>query len=347
MGAVALRQHRVGHRAALEHRLGHRLQWRRLRPRDLGEQDEEGVIWGTARPGTNIVWGTGIARRTRASATSCGARTAAGTSCGARTVAGTSVGYEWPREHRVGHKVSGTNGRGNIVWGTNGRGNIMWGTNGRGNIVWGTNGRPNIVWGTGMRRTRASATSCGGRPSVIPSWPSCSRRRFSNGQDADDPADQSGTGLAGASLDWRLARRPPGVDGRPIILREMQTADAPSLRYGVVSPGGNVAFISAPPDSPPMRSPRFIAARAPPAPTPGCERVLSEVTAQGIQRTPIGLVQLRIASIRNFEHYPSGALQSDPEFWGTGLFQEVASPLSRVRRSVRWVFIWASRPGLP
>ena len=116
--------------------------------------------------------------------------------------------------------------------------------------------------------------------------------------------------------DWRDGL--PTLTGDQIVLREMQIADASAL-VRVVAIEEVCRFISAPPDSPDAFE-RFIAdaRRQRNAGCGGCYAV----TLKGFE-TPIGLVQLRMID-RRFGIGEWGFAIS-PEFWGTGVFQEVAS----------------------
>jgi len=79
------------------------------------------IVWGTARAGDNVVWGT--------------------------------AGRD--------NIVWGTAGKDdNIVWGTSGSDNIVWGTAGSDNIVWGTGDVTNVLWNTSDGRECDRAVRC-------------------------------------------------------------------------------------------------------------------------------------------------------------------------------------------
>jgi ribosomal-protein-alanine N-acetyltransferase len=116
--------------------------------------------------------------------------------------------------------------------------------------------------------------------------------------------------------DWRDGL--PVLTGDQVMLREMELTDAAALAT-IVSADEVSRFISAPPDSGEAFE-RFIAdaRRQRNAGCGGCYAVL----LKGFE-TPIGLVQLRMVD-RQFGIAEWGfAITSD--FWGTGIFQEVAA----------------------
>jgi ribosomal-protein-alanine N-acetyltransferase len=118
------------------------------------------------------------------------------------------------------------------------------------------------------------------------------------------------------SGDWRDGL--PILAGDQVVLREMRTEDAPALS-AIVAADEVSRFISAPPDSTESFE-RFIAdaRRQRNAGCGGCYAI----TLKGFE-TPIGLVQLRMID-RQFGIAEWGFAIS-PDFWGTGVFQEVAT----------------------
>ena len=116
--------------------------------------------------------------------------------------------------------------------------------------------------------------------------------------------------------DWRDGL--PVLTGEHVILREVETFDASALET-IVAADEVSRFISAPPDSSDGFE-RFIAdaRRQRNAGCGGCYAV----TLKGFE-TPIGIVQLRMID-RRFGIAEWGfAITSD--FWGTGIFQEIAA----------------------